>query len=383
VHHVRVDGRDFVLVGTAHISRESAELVRRVIEEERPERVCLELDTNRYEALQHPQRFDSLDLKEIIRRRQLSTLILNVVLASYQSQLGGAVGVAPGAELLAAAEAARERNIPIELCDRDVRITLRRSWATLSPWKKLRLTAEFLALLVERPELSEEDLRELRRQDVVTKLMNELGTLFPPLKEVLIDERDVFLATKIRQAAGARIVAVVGAGHVNGTRDALVAGRPVDLDALETLPPPSRLIPWLGWGVPVVILGSIAAIGWREGSAAAWDNLVLWVLANGIPTMIGAFLAGGHVLTAAVGFLAAPMTSLTPVIGAGYVAAFAQAYLRPPSVAELRSVTSDFAHVPRWWRNRLLRVFLVFVLTTLGSALGTVVAGSKILSDLF
>lgn len=383
VHALTVDGRALVLVGTAHISRESADLVRQVIGDEVPDRVCLELDESRYKALSDPARIESLDLKEIIRQRQLAALMLNVVLAGYQNQLGGALGVVPGAELLEAAHAAEERGIPIELCDRDVRITLRRAWAVLSAWQKIKLTAEVLALAFDRPQLTEEDLRELRRQDVVTKLMQELGALLPPLKEVLIDERDLFLAERIRRAVGPRIVAVVGAGHVDGIRHALAGPGGVNLAALEVIPPPSALWRAVGWGIPLLIVGSIVAIGVRQGAAAARENLLLWILANGFPTMIGAFLAGGHMLTALVGFVAAPLTSLTPLIGAGYVTAFVQAYLRPPRVIELRSATRELGSVRRWWTNRLLRIFLVFLLSTLGSAFGTIFAGSKIVSSVF
>jgi pheromone shutdown-related protein TraB len=383
VHALTVGGRDFVLVGTAHISRESTDLVRRVIAGENPDRVCLELDRARFQALSDPARIESLDLKEIIRQQQLTTLLLNVVLAGYQSQLGGALGVAPGAELLEAARAADERGIPIELCDRDVRVTLRRAWAELSLWEKIKLTAEFLALTFERPELTEEDLRELRRQDVVTKLMQELGARMPPLKRVLIDERDRFIAERMRRAAGARLVGVVGAGHIDGIRRALLDPDEVDLEALQVIPPPSGVWRWVGWGIPALIVGSIVVIGVRDGAPAARQNVLLWVLANGLPTMIGTFLAGGHPFTALVGFVAAPLTTLSPVIGAGHVTAFVQAYLRPPLVSEMRSATREFASPRKWWTNRLLRVFLVFALSTLGAVCGLVFAGSRIVSHAF
>jgi pheromone shutdown-related protein TraB len=383
VHALAVGGRDFILVGTAHISRESTDLVRRVIGEEKPDRVCLELDRARYEALSDPQRIESLDLKQIIRQGQLTTLLLNVVLAGYQSQLGGALGVTPGAELLEAARAAQERGIPIELCDRDVRVTLRRAWGALSAWEKLKLTAEFIALTFERPELTEEDLRQLRRQDVVTKLMQELGARMPPLKRVLIDERDRFIAERMRRAEGNRLVGVIGAGHVDGIRQALLDASPVDLAALEVIPPPSGLWRWVGYSIPALIIGSIVMIGVREGAAAAQANVYLWIVANGLPTMLGTLIAGGHPITALSGFVAAPITTLSPLIGAGHVTALVQAYVRPPLVSEMRSATRDFGSPRNWWTNRLLRVFLVFALSTLGAVGGLLFAGSRIVSRAF
>lgn len=383
VSRVEVNGREFIVVGTAHISRESADLVREVIESERPDAVCIELDGDRYRALSERDRFESLDLKQVIRNKQLSTLILNLILASYQKQLGIQLGVMPGTELLEAAHAAQELGLPISLCDRDVRITLRRAWGALTLWRKILLLGEFIEVLFEKPDLDEDALRELRQQDVVSKVMQELGQAFPQLKKVLIDERDSFLAHKVVETPGNRLVAVVGAGHVEGIRKALLAGGRVDIEALSEIPPVSPLWKIFGWSIPALIIGSIAIIGWQKGPAAAGENALFWFLANGIPSLIGAVLAFGHPVTALTAFLAAPFTSLTPLIGAGYVAAFAQTYFRPPFVRELRQVSADLNSPRQWWRNRLLRIFLVFLLTTLGSSIGTFVGGAKIVSNLF
>ncbi|MFQ5665593.1 MAG: TraB/GumN family protein [Candidatus Binatia bacterium] len=380
---VTADGREFILLGTAHISRESADLACELIEREQPDCVCLEIDRQRYAALAERQRFEALDLKEIIRRRQLSPLIINLLLASYQRQLGARLGVLPGTEFLEAARAAEARGVPVVLCDRDVRITLRRAWGALSAWRKCMLVGSLIGALFARSEPTEDDLRTLRQQDVVSKLMHELASAFPALKAVLVDERDTYLTEKMRRAEGRRVLAVVGAGHVAGMRQALAEARPADLDRLETIPPVSPLWKWVGWGVPVLILGALAVIGWRKGAAAASDNLLFWTLVNGIPSMVGALLAWGHPATVVTAFAAAPFTSLTPVIGAGYVAAFVQAYCRPPRVHEFQNVTRDVTLPWRWWRNRLLRVFLVFLLTTLGSTAGTLVGGARILANLF
>lgn len=380
---VEVGSRTFVLVGTAHVSRESLDLVRSVIERERPDCVCVELDERRYEALSQEQRFDDLDLRAVIRQRQLVTLMLNLVLAAYQRQLGLALGVMPGAELLAAARAARESGIPVELCDRDVRITLRRAWRAMRWWRRFILVSFLLASLFERPSLNEEDLRELRRQDVLSRLLRELGEAFPGLKSVLIDERDLYLAQKLLDAPGDRVVAVVGAGHVEGVCRALGSGRQVDLATLEAVPPVPRLGRWIGWGVPAVIAGALVAIGVGQGAGAVGENLAFWILANGIPSFAGAVLALAHPATMAAAFLAAPITSLTPVIGVGYVTAAVQIYFRPPRVRELQRVPRDLGSLRGWWRNRMLRIFLVLVFTTLGSLLGTWVGGAEIVSNLF
>lgn len=380
---MRAQGRTFVLVGTAHVSRESAELVRSVIESERPDAVAVELDERRYAALSDPQQFERLDLREILRQRQMTTLLLQLVLAGYQRSLGLRLGVQPGTELLEAARVAQAGGIPVSLCDRDVRITLRRAWHRTSAWRKLLLLSSLVAGTFARPSIDEDALRELREKDALSSLLDELGDAFPSLKHVLIDERDAYLAERLRATEGERVVAVVGAGHRAGIARALREPEPVDLAALETVPPPSRIGRRLGWAIPVVILGSLVGIGLRHGAQAAGENLVFWGLANAVPCAIGAALALAHPATVAAAFVSAPLTSLTPVIGAGYVTAFVQTWLRPPVVRELREVSADAARPAGWWRNRLLRVFLVFLLTTLGSLIGTWVGGAELVSNLF
>jgi pheromone shutdown-related protein TraB len=382
---IRVDvrGREIILVGTAHVSRESVETAKRVIAEERPDCVCVELDERRYAALTHEKPFESLDLKEVIRSGQLSTLIVNLVLASYQKRLGGQLGVVPGSELLEAVRSAEAAGIPVRLCDRDVRITLRRAWDSLSFWRRCLLLSTLFVALFEKPEMSEEDLRRLKQQDVVTSLMKEIGEEFPDLKRALIDERDAYLAGKIEAAPGRKLVAVVGAGHVAGIRAALERGPATDLRPLEAMPPPSQLGRIAGWSIPLAVIAGIGLIGWRQGMTAAWDSALFWAAATGVPAMAGAAAAFAHPLTVVVALLAAPITTLTPLVGAGHVAALAQAYLQPPLVREFQTVPEDIARVSRWWRSRLLRVFLVFLLVSLGGTVGVFVGGAEILSNLW
>jgi pheromone shutdown-related protein TraB len=383
VHVAQIDGREFIVVGTAHISRESAELVREVIERERPDVVCLELDRQRYEALSNPTRWDALDVKQLIRDRQLAALMANLMLAAYQKKLGVALGVKPGSELLEAGRAAEALGIPVRLCDRDVRVTLRRAWSALSLWKKSLLLSTLLTSMFDRPELSEDDLRELRQQDVLSRMMAELAAQLPALKRVLIDERDAYLAERMREAPGRRVLAVVGAGHVAGVLAGLRERAPVDFAELERIPPVSSVTRWLGWGIPASIVAAFVAIGVTQGMQAALQDLAFWVLVTGVPCTLGAAVAFAHPITIAAAFFTAPVTTLSPVIGAGHVLAFVQAWVQPPVVAEFERIAEDFMRPLRWWRNRLLRVLLVFILTTLGTMLGMYVGGWEIASKLF
>lgn len=380
---IRMEDRTILLVGTAHISQHSTDLVREIIEQEQPDTVCIELDEKRYRALSQKQHWENLDLKEIIRNKQLSTLLVNLILSSYQKKLGGQLGIMPGTELLAAAQSAEANNIRMVLCDRDVRVTLRRAWHATPFWKKLYLLATLIASLFDKTELNEEKLAELRKKDVLSELMNEIGAAMPAAKKALIDERDIYMAEKIKSAPGQRLVAVVGAGHMEGISRVISVDNEALIEEIDTIPPVSPFWKIAGWSIPILIILSIALIGFQKGAGAAGANLGYWILANGIPSAIGATLACAHPATIFSAFAAAPITSLTPVIGAGYVTAFIQVMTRPPVVREFESVSTDIASLTGWWQNKLLRIFLVFLLTGLGSTIGTWVGGYKIFTTLF
>jgi pheromone shutdown-related protein TraB len=383
VQTVNKDGREFIIVGTAHISRESADLVRNVIENENPDVVCIELDEKRLAALSEKNRWENLNIKSIIRQKQLSTLIMNLVLSSYQKKLGEKLGVTPGTELLEAVQTSKEKNIPVELCDREVRITLRRAWHSMGLWQKMKLIAGGFGGIFEKQELTEEKLAELRSKDVLSEMMDELGKAMPVLKKVIIDERDTYLAEKMKQSKGKRIVSIVGAGHVKGIVKALKGNKKVDLKEIEIIPNPSSITKIIGWGIPAIIIGSILYIGYSKGLNEAGDNTLFWILANGIPSAFGALIALAHPLTILTAFLAAPITSLSPLIGAGYVAAFVQVYFQPPLVKDFQNVAENARQFLMWWKNKLLKVLLVFILASLGSALGTWVGLVEIVKNVF
>ena len=275
-------------------------MVRAVIEEERPDAVCVELDARRYEALSQQQKWESFDLKEVIRKKQLSTMLANVLLASYQKRLGDQLGVLPGTEMLEAINVAKKHDIPIFLCDRDVRVTMRRAWRSTPFFKKSMLVSSLILSVFDTKPVSEESLRDLKKQDVLSEMMQELGKEIPTLKTALIDERDHYLAEKTLQAEGKTLVSVVGAGHVEGIK-AILQGERGNLDGLDVIPPVSPVWKWVGWAIPAIIVGSIALIGYQKGAAAAGDNAIFWIVANGVPSGLGAVLAWAHPFTIVAG----------------------------------------------------------------------------------
>jgi len=383
VHCLTLDGREIFLVGTAHISKESVDLVHRVIAEQRPDCVCVELDEKRYEALARRKTWELLDLREIIRKKQLATLLINLVLASYQKRLGDKMGVKPGTELLEAVQEAEKHAIPVALCDRDVRVTLRRAWHSTSFWRKNYLLASILTGMFEESEISEEKLKEMKESDVLSELLAEMGQALPELKRVLIDERDTFLAEKIKAASGQRLVAVVGAGHVAGIKKALAEDRSGQMEEISAIPTVSPAWKAAGWLIPAVIVIALAMIAVTKGTAVAGDNLLIWGLATGLPAAFGAALALAHPFTILAALAGAPVTTLLPVLGVGHLTALVQLMARPPLVIEFETVFNDMASFTGWWRNRLLRLFLVFTLPSFGAVAGMWVGGSKIIANLF
>ncbi|MEW6488976.1 MAG: TraB/GumN family protein [Thermodesulfobacteriota bacterium] len=373
----RVDlpGKTVYLVGTAHVSQRSVEEVRRAVEELVPACVCVELDAQRLEALRDPNRWRDLNLAAAVRQGRGAFLLANLALSSFQRRLGLHTGVKPGAELLEAVVAAEERGAAVELVDRPIRTTLLRVWRRTGFWKKIRLFSALLGSAFESPELGEEELAKLREGDALATLLKDLGEALPEAKEILIDERDRYMAAKIRRAPGGTVVAVVGAGHLPGIVRELGTGvAEADLALLDAIPPKSVASRAVPWAIPGVVL-ALFAVGFFFGDAskvreAAWA----WVLANGGFAALGAFLALGHPASIAAAFVAAPLTSLNPTVGAGMVTGAVQAWVGKPRVRDLESLLDDLSHWKGWWANRVSRVLLVFFFSNLGSSVGTFVA---------
>ena len=322
-------------------------------------------------------------MKQVIKTRQLSTLLVNLILATYQKKLGGQLGIMPGTELLTAAQTAQRLDIPIALCDRDVRVTLRRAWLATSFWKKGYLLATLVTSLFDRTELDENKLSEMRSKDVLSELIKELGASLPQTKTVLIDERDIFMAEKIKETQGTRLVAVVGAGHVEGIQRVLGEDNRYRLGEISTVMPGGRLGKIIGWTIPSLIVLALLSIGLRHGAHELSANALYWILANGIPTSIGAALAFAHPPDHSLRLCRLPphqphapdRRRLCLRLCTGYV-------LTAAVVKEFEQVSTALTSLKGWWQNKLLRIFLVFFMTTLGSALGTWVGGYKLFSSL-
>jgi pheromone shutdown-related protein TraB len=371
--------REIILLGTAHISQESVDLVRSAIAAEKPDSVCVELDESRLKALEDGDRWKNLDIKSVLKKRQMSSLILNLVLASYQKRMGESTGVEPGSELKAAVEETRACNANLILADRDVKITLRRSWASTPFFRKFKLLATLLGSIFETEKISEEELGKMREQDTLSVMMDDFGKAFPEIKQILISERDQFLTGRILKAEGKKVLAVVGAGHLQGIKSIIESEQEIPPEEkLCKIPPPSHWGTVIGWSIPAAIVLSLVYIGIKLGPSAFADNALFWALATGLPAAFGATCALAHPLAIITALFLAPITTLHPLIGVGMFTAFIQAYFCPPRVYEMEAAADDIWKPSRWWKNRFTRVFLAFICPGLPTTIGSFIGIGKI-----
>ncbi len=375
VTRLSLGDREFILVGTAHVSRRSVEEVREVILAEEPDRVCVEIDETRLNSLIKKQSWQNLNIGQVLRERKGFLLLANLVLSSFQRRLGLEMGVSPGEEMLTAVKICQEQGIAFSLCDRDIQVTLRRAWSLSSFWGKNKMLAAMLSSIFTREKLDAEEIERLKTKSTFQNMMDELASFLPSVKEVLIDERDRYLATRINNAAGNKIVAVIGAGHVEGIIESLKgleAGTlENDTSSLETIPPRkkiSRILPYL---VPAIIAGLIVAGFFRSGWQLSLSMMWKWILVNGTLSAIGSLLALAHPITIAAAFIGAPITSLNPTIGVGLLTGIVEATLRKPRVTDFENLPEDLLSFRGFFRNRITHILLVFLFSSIGSSVGT------------
>ena len=372
IHRLKVDDREITLIGTAHISRESADLVAKIVEEEKPDTVCIELCESRYQSLKQKHRWQNTDLIKVIKEKKAFLLLSNLMLTSFQKKIGLKLGIKPGAEMMRAVEVAEAVGAEIHLADRDIRTTLSRTWRLMGLWTKMKLLAQLVTSMGEVGNLKEEDIEKMKSRDVLESLLSEIGETLPELRHILIDERDQYLTHKIRAAPGKRVVAVVGAGHVPGIKR--YWNKSIDLNSLDELPPKSKLSTFLKWGIPTLVVGLIILGFFYAGSSGGTHMIKWWVLANAVLAGLGSAMALGHPLTVLSAIVASPLTSLNPMIAAGWVAGLVEAFLRKPKVKDFENLPTDILSLKGFWKNKITRILLIVVFTNIGSSLGAFVA---------
>lgn len=390
IRKVTLGSTTFTLLGTAHVSPQSVADVRDEVDNGSYDAIAVELCDSRYQNLMDPQAIEQLDLFEILRSGKAGMIIASLALSAYQQRLAEQFDIRPGAELEAAVHGARRRHLPVWLVDRDIGITLRRVYRNVPWWQRPTLFTGLLGSLLSRDQVSAGDIERLKQGDMLESTFSEFAAGSARLFEPLISERDRYMAARLLSSAEApgaaprSVLVVVGAGHLSGLEKALQAGfddPAAEAERLAHTPARSRWPKLIPWAIVAIILTGFA-IGFSRSSELGWRLVTDWVLINGSLCALGAALARGHPFTVIGSFVAAPLTSLNPTIGAGFVAAAIELMSRRPRVEDFRGLRTAVADWRGWWRNRVARTLLVFLFATLGSAAGTYLAGFRIIGQL-
>lgn len=388
VRRVHRDGVNYTLLGTAHVSRTSADAVREMAGSGDFDAIAVELCETRFNALKGDRDWTDLDLYKIIRERKAGLVMANLALGAYQRRIAEQFGIEPGAEMRAAAEVAEELDLPLQLVDRDLAATLRRSYANVPWYKRIYLMTGLLLGVVSSEEIDEESIEKLKEGDILESTFTEFAEHSPELFEALIAERDRYMAASLREenasSENKEVLVVIGAGHLEGLAESLEksAADPKQLKAeLSVIPPRARWPRAIPWVIMVLVLVGFY-IGFSRSPELGWHLVYLWVAINGGLAALGALIARGHPLTILSAIVAAPLTSLNPTIAAGMVTGLVESWVRKPKVSDLERLRYDVTTLKGWFQNRATRILLVFLLSNIGSAIGTWIAGFKIFGAL-
>ena len=372
VHRLMWNGREIILVGTAHVSRESADLVERVIDEEKPDVVCVELCTSRYEAIKQKDKWQEMDIVKVIREKRTSLLLAQLLMVSFQKRIAKKFNIRPGEEMLRAIDKAEETGAALVLADREIRITMLRAWRKMSFFGKLKVIPDMILSLFIAGDITAAEIEKLKEGDMLELALQAMEESLPDLKTILIDERDQYLSHSITHAPGHKIVAIVGAGHVPGVISNM--GREVDMDAINRIPPPGLWSKLAGWMFSAAIIGLIIAGFFYSGSQASISMIKWWILITATCSGVGALILLAHPVTIAASAIAAPITTLHPLIAAGWIAGLTEATIRKPQVKDFLNLADDVTTLKGFFNNKITRILLLVASVNLTTSIGTFIA---------
>jgi pheromone shutdown-related protein TraB len=391
IERVQRDGVEYVVLGTAHVSRSSKEAVEALLAHEHFDAVAVELCESRAQGMRDPEAFKQMDLFQVIRQGKAGMVAASLVLSTFQKRLADQSGIQPGAEMKAAMDGADQRGLPVWLIDREVGTTLKRAWRSVGFWQRFGLLGGLLASVFEREDIAQEEVEKLKQSDLLESAFSEFASGSKPLYDSLIGERDAFMAARLREEAarGAasgprRVLVVIGAGHLKGLCTLLREQQDepaLKVAELAQTPPKARWPKWLAAGLVLLVF---AAIAWafHKNATLGTQALLAWVLFTGGFAALGALAAGGHPVSIVAAFIAAPIKPFRPGIPAGGISAMAEAWVRRPRVADFDSLRDDIVHWSGWWKNRVARTLLNFILVSVGTLVGEYSAGFHIFKSL-
>lgn len=375
ITRIEQDGKEYILIGTAHVSKESADQVKLVIEQEQPDAVCIELDQQRYESIKAGNKWKDMDIFKVIKEKKATLLIMNLAISSFQKRMAKQFGIEAGQEMIQGIQSAEEVGATLVLADRNIQITFARIWGGVGVKGKMMLLTQIIAGIFSNETITEDELEQLKEKDSIDAILSEFTEYFPSLKKPLVDERDQYLAEKIKRAPGKKVVAVLGAAHIPGVTKEM--NHDHDLKALTTVPKKTNWKKRMGWIIPILVISLILSTFYLNPDAG-WQQMQSWLIWNGSLAGLGALIAFGHPLAILAAIVSSPITSLNPLIAAGIVAGLVQAYFNKPQVSDFEKLNEDVYSVKGFWQNKVTRVLLVVILTNLGSTLGSIVASTDI-----
>ncbi len=382
-------GNKITILGTAHVSQASADKVKELIATGQYDAVAVELCPSRYKAIVNPDALAKMDLLQVIKKGQASMVAASLALGAFQQRMAEQLGVEPGSEMRTAIKDATDAKLPVLLIDREIGTTLKRIYYNVPWWRRFELYSGLLASIITRESVSSEEIEKLKEGDVLESAFLQFSQDQKDLFKPLISERDEYMSARLinecKENNYKHTLAIVGAGHLKGIKELLmnrsISNTNQKLEELDTIPNTSSWFKYLPWIIVILILTGFA-FGFDRSSDIGMAMIIDWVFINGGLAALGAIIALAHPLTILTAFLAAPITSLNPMIGAGMVAATAEIFIRKPQVEDFGRLRSDAATLKGWWHNQVTRILLIFLLSSFGSALGTYIAGFRIFERL-
>ncbi|NOY72542.1 MAG: TraB/GumN family protein [Gammaproteobacteria bacterium] len=389
LHLAEISDTRVTLLGTAHVSKASAEKVRELLNSGDYDAVAIELCPSRHNAMIDPDALAKMDLLQVMKKGQVAMVTASLALGAFQQRLAEEVGIEPGAEMRVALDIADESGLPVLLIDREIGTTLKRIYRNVPFWRRMGLISGLVASVVSREKVSEQEIERLKEGDMLETAFAEIAQHESDIFKPLIDERDRYMVARLQQQISdshyQHVLAVVGAGHLKGMKTYLeeheISDAPATIASLDAVPEASQWPKFIPWIVVVLILTGFF-IGFLRSPDLGLELVIDWVVINGTLAALGALIAAAHPITIIAAFFAAPITSLNPTISAGLVTAAVETYVRKPQVGDFMRLRKDTAHFTGWWRNRVSRILLIFILATVGSAAGTYIAGFRIFEKL-
>lgn len=378
---IRIDyhGKEIILIPTAHVSQESAKLVRETIEEEKPDSICIELDEQRYKNLKNPDAWKNTNIIDIIKQKKVTLLIANLILSSYQKNIANKLKTKPGQEMIEGMKASEEFGINLVLADRSIQTTFMRIWRKMGFFERIKLFFSLMSI-DDDEDVSEEDLQKLIERDNLELAIEDMGKDYPQIATTLLHERDKYLAYNIKNAPGDKVIAILGAAHTPGVEEEVFKEQ--NIEELNKIPPKSlagKVIPWL---IPILIVVLIG-LGFKQSMNTGMAQIKSWFLFNSVLAALLTALCLPHPLSVLTAFVAAPFTSINPMLACGWFAGLVEASLKKPTVEDVNNIPEDIFSIKAWIHNKFLKALLVVILANIGSSIGTIIAGSKIIESLF